>query len=213
MVDGKTSAVVTGSDLTAPSYDIRRWLWTASSGPGLPTRLHAALTGPGVLPKDVTTSLVMPSAPWLAGRQVSALRISRDGTRALVVSSRKGESRIDIAGVVRDSQGRPLSLTSPLAVGTGLTGVTDATWVDPVTVAVLGRGAHDAQVEPYVVTIGSETGALPTVPSKDGVAVGIAAGDGEGTVTLVTSKGEVLSPGGPSGWVQVASGTGVAFPG
>ena len=71
---------------------------------------------------------------------MTALRISRDGTRALVASTRNGQSRIDVAGIVRDGRGRPLSLTTPLLIGAGLTDVVDATWVDPITVAVLGRG-------------------------------------------------------------------------
>ena len=215
MIDGKTSVVLTGTDLTAPSYDNRRWLWTASSGPGTPTRLRAALTGPGVVSKDVAASLASPSAPWLAGRQVVALRISRDGTRALVASTRNGQSRVDIAGIVRDSRGRPLSLTTPLLIGAGLSGVVDASWVDPVTVAVLGRAANDAQAEPYLVTIGAENAALPAVPVSAGVPVAISAGDGEGSIALVTSKGQVLNPGGSNGWASVGSvrATGVAFPG
>jgi hypothetical protein len=209
MVDGKTSVVLVGTDLTAPSYDSRHWLWTVSSGPGVTTKVHAVITGPGLAPKDVVASMTSPSAPWLAGRDVTALRISRDGSRALVTSTRRGASEIDIAGVVRDSQGRPLSLTTPLAVGVGLTDVTDATWVDPVTVAVLARGTDDKVVRPYLITVGAEYSTLPSVSD----AVGISAGDGQGTIVVVTSKGEVLSQGGPTGWVVVAKGTAVAFPG
>jgi Lipoprotein LpqB beta-propeller domain/Sporulation and spore germination len=209
MIDGKTSAVIDGSNLTAPSYDSRHWLWTVSSGPGVTTKVHAALTGPGLAPKDVIASLTSPSAPWLVGREVTALRVSRDGTRALVTSSRHGVWTIDIAGVVRDSQGRPLSLASPLQVGVGLSDVTDATWVDPLTVAVLAKGTDDKEVRPYLVSIGAETSPLPALSD----AVGIAAGDGDGSIAVVTSKGQVLSQGGPTGWVAIGAGTDVAFPG
>jgi hypothetical protein len=118
-------------------------------------------------------------------------------------------SQIDVAGVIRDSEGRPLSLTTPLAIGVGLTDVTDATWVDPVTVAVLARGADDKVARPFLITVGADATPLPSVAD----AVGIAAGNGGGTIAVVTSKGQVLSQGGPTGWVVVANGTDVTFPG
>ncbi len=83
------------------------------------TRLRAVLTGPGLAAKDVTASSTTVAAPWLAGRQVTALRVARDGARVLVTSVRRGVSRIDVAGVVRDSHARPVSLTTPLQVGPG----------------------------------------------------------------------------------------------
>ncbi len=106
------------------------------------TRVRAVLTGPGLAPKDVTGSATAVAAPWLAGRDVTALRVSRDGARALVTSVRRGVSRIDVTGVVRDGHGRPVSLTTPLTIGAGLQDVVDAAWVDPTTVVVLAQGVR-----------------------------------------------------------------------
>ena len=206
VVDGKTvTALATTGGLTGPSYDARRWLWTVSSGLGLPTKVHAVLTANGS--KDVTD--VVPSAPWLDSRQVTALRISRDGARALVASNGRGVWRLDISGIQRDSHGKPVRLTTPLRVGLGIGDVVDATWVDSTTVAVLGRRGTDKTAEPYLVTIGAETAALPDVSGP----VAIAAGDGAGTTTIVTAKGDVLGRGGSTGWVSIGKGVDVAFPG
>jgi hypothetical protein len=209
LVDGHTSVVLTGTDLTRPSYDSHRWLWTASSGGGTGTRLRAVLTGPGLAAKDVTGSTTTVEAPWLAGRDVTALRISRDGARALVTSVRRGVSRIDIAGVVRDSHARPISLTTPLAIGAGLNDVVDAAWVDATTVVVLATAAGDKEVEPYLIGIGAETTALAPVVG----AVGIAAGDGQTSIAVITAHGRILAPGGSTGWVDVGAGTDIAYPG
>ena len=114
-----------------------------------------------------------------------------------------------MTGIVRDGHGKPLSLTSPLRVGLGLSSVTDATWVDATTVAVLARRGADKGSEPYLVTIGAENTALPGVAGG----VAIAAGDGADTVTIVTAKGDVLGRGGSSGWVVIGKGVDVAFPG
>jgi Lipoprotein LpqB beta-propeller domain/Sporulation and spore germination len=205
---GKGSAVVaTGTDLTKPSYDPQGWLWTASSGIGVPTQLRAVQTGATVPLKTVT--LASPSAPWLVDRQVSAVRLSRDGARALVTSHGKSGWRIDVSGVVRDAHGRPLSLGAPLRIGIDLTDVVDATWVDGTSVAVLAEGASDKHVEPYVVSVGGLATALPGVVG----AVGIAAGSGESTITIVTAKGDVLGRTGSISWSTIGHGDGVAFPG
>jgi Lipoprotein LpqB beta-propeller domain/Sporulation and spore germination len=205
---GKGSAVVaTGTNLTKPSYDPQGWLWTASSGIGVPTQLRVVQTGATVPLKAVT--LASPSAPWLVDRQVSAVRLSRDGARALVTSHGKSGWRIDVCGVVRDAHGRPLSLGTPLRIGLDLTDVVDATWVDGTSVAVLAEGTSDKHVEPYVVSVGGLTTALPGVVG----AVGIAAGSGESTITIVTAKGEVLGRTGSISWSTIGHGDGVAFPG
>jgi Lipoprotein LpqB beta-propeller domain len=110
---------------------------------------------------------------------------------------------------VRDTHGRPLSLGTPLRIGLDLTDVVDATWVDGTSVAVLAERASDKHVEPYLVSVGGLATALPSVVG----AVGIAAGSGESTITIVTAKGEVLGRTGSISWSMIGHGDGVAFPG
>lgn len=206
IVDGRTiSALTSTGSLSAPSYDFRRWLWTASSGGTSPTRVSAVLAAPDS--REVTVAT--PSAPWLDGRGVAALQISRDGARALVASTGKGGWRLDVAGVQRDVRGRPVALISPLRIGIGLDDITDAAWADSTTVAVLARQSPDKTVQPYLATVGAGIAALPAVVG----AVRIAAGAGSDTVTVVTSRGDVLVRGGEGSWVSIGHGLDVAFPG
>ncbi len=206
VVDGKTTpALATAGGLTGPSYDPRRWLWTVTSGAGLPTKVHAVLTVNGS--KEVTD--VLPSAPWLDGRQVTAFQVSRDGARALVTSTGRNGWAVDVTGIQRDPHGKPLALTTPLRVGVGLTDIVDATWVSSTEVALLARSGGDKTSEPYLVTIGAETQALPDLAG----ATAIAAGDGSGSIAIATAKGEVFGRGGSTGWVSIGKGVDVAFPG
>jgi Lipoprotein LpqB beta-propeller domain/Sporulation and spore germination len=206
VVGGKTTlALSSPGGLTDPSYDARHWLWTASSGAGISTKVHAILTATGS--KDVTD--VTPAAPWLDGRRITALRISRDGARALVTSTGRGGWRVEVTGIQRDSHGKPITLTTPLRLGLGLTDIIDAAWVDATSVALLAHHGTDKGSQPYLVTIGAGTAALPDVTG----AVAIAAGNGPDSVTITTAKGDVLGRGGSSGWVAIGHGVDVAFPG
>jgi hypothetical protein len=207
IVDGKTTTALDApGGLTGPSYDPRRWVWTASSGVGLATRIYAVLGAPGA--KEVTD--VALASPWLEGRTVTAVQVSRDGARLLVASSGRSGWQLDVVGIQRDSRGKPIGLApNPLRIGVGLTDVLDATWVDSTSVAVLARRAGDKASQPYVVTVGGEVSALPEVSG----ATRIAAGAGLSSVTVVTAKGDVLGRGGSSGWVSLGRGLDVAFPG
>jgi Lipoprotein LpqB beta-propeller domain/Sporulation and spore germination len=206
IVDGRTTrALSVPGGLAGPSYDFRRWLWTAQSGSGITTRIHAVLGVPNG--REVTDVQLTPA--WLEGRTVSAVQISRDGARALVASNGKGGWRLDVTGIQRDAGGRPVALTAPLRIGLGLADIVDAAWVDSTSVAVLAKQAADPAPEPYVVTVGAGVTALPVVAA----AVRIAAGAGPDTITLVTAQGDVLARGGAGSWVAVGHGVDVAFPG
>ena len=74
---------------------------------------------------------------------------------------------------------------------------------------VLAHHGTDKGSQPYLVTIGAGTAALPDVTG----AVAIAAGNGPESVTITTAKGDVLGRGGSSGWVAIGHGVDVAFPG
>jgi hypothetical protein len=119
-----------GSPLTPPSLDPRGWAWsTATTSDGTVTAV-----GP-----DGTAVAVQ--APWLTGRTVLSLRASREGGRVLVGSQAPDGSdpRVDVAGLARDRDGAPVSLTVADGAPTPwLASLTAAVWVDHRTVAVLG---------------------------------------------------------------------------
>ena len=92
-----------GDNLTDPAYDIFGWLWVA----GIAKNAATVWTLPATSAEVGAPAVVR--VDWLAGRQVLALRISPDGTRAAVVSTTRAgtDSRLDIAGIQRDANGLP----------------------------------------------------------------------------------------------------------
>jgi Lipoprotein LpqB beta-propeller domain len=96
---GGASAVVSHPDLTAPSLDPQGWVWTASAAalPGGPPEIVAARLG--------LATPVSVQAPALLGLTPTALRISRDGSRALVLGRRDGVVVLLVLAVVRAAAG------------------------------------------------------------------------------------------------------------
>lgn len=194
--------LLTGTALAAPSVDRYAWVWTArASAAG---RLDAVrLDGTAV---ELT-------AEWLAGRTVQAVRVSRDGTRVALLSRGPDGVTLDVAGVVRDEAGVPLTIGPALRAGASLTPVSSSiVWVDDVTIGVLADG--DAGPTPYLVPVAGPSIALPAVAD----AVELAADRGARTLYVVTADGDVLRHEGGT-WVAVPGVTGVldvsgaSFPG
>lgn len=166
--------VLAGSALTAPSVDGRGWIWSTPR------------TSPGwVLAGEAGGHQVRVEAPWLHRRQVLTLRISPEGARALLLvrtdptagSGRPGFQAI-VAGVVRDSSGRPRRLSGPgLAVLPDLTNAVDAGWSDVDQVVVLGsRLSQPGGMYAWRVAVGGEATLLldrPLPRAAAGLAVGI----------------------------------------
>lgn len=118
-----------GVALTPPSFAPNGWLWSAT-GDGSGTVVAINVNSGGALGAPVVMKV-----PWLVGQQVTTLRISRDGTRALVISSSNGVSRVSITGIfnagnVPKELTEPLSLAHPDAVTTGV-------WAGESSVAVM----------------------------------------------------------------------------
>lgn len=165
-----------GSGFTAPSVDPRQWVWSAKSSD----------TGSSVLavPPDGGSPAVV-SAPWLEGQKVTELRISRDGSRALVAASQGGKSSIRIAGVVRSPGGAPVSLTEPavLQVPSEAGDVNRVKWASEDTVVAVQAGAEEAA--PVILGTARESEVLSP---KAGI-IGLSAGNGVEDVFIQTDDG------------------------
>lgn len=125
--------LLAGVALTAPSFAPNGWLWSAA-GDGSGTVLAV---NPNTKAKDPAP--VVLSVPWLVGQQVTTLRISRDGTRALVISNANGESRVSITGISRSGD-VPKELTAPINLaheGAPTLGV----WTGETSVAAIAPSA------------------------------------------------------------------------
>ena len=119
--------VTTGTDLTVPSVDRYGWAWTTP----------AVATGKIVVGRSGRAVTV--AAPWLAGARVTGLRISPEGSRAVVLMARGGGApRVMVCAVVRDDDGLPIAMSPAVVVVADLTSAVDVSWVDALQVAVLG---------------------------------------------------------------------------
>jgi hypothetical protein len=197
----KAETLLRGRDLTAPSFDPRGWVWsTPAASNGM-----VSAARPGQAPIRV-------SAPWLAGYRISDLKVSRDGTRALILATRNGIGRVLVTGIARNRQETPTSLTRPMPLAPDLVAVSSGAWVDDDEVVVLGR-ARTGGVQPWVAQVGGPASAT-TADASDLPAdlMTVTAGNGELDLYVGTANGVVLTRAGAS-WVRIATGWWPTFPG
>ncbi|MGA7206981.1 MAG: LpqB family beta-propeller domain-containing protein [Specibacter sp.] len=134
VVPGQQPVVAaTGAELTPPSFAPNGWLWTASGdGTGTVIAVNANDGAKDAVPVVLTV-------PWLVGQHVTTLRISRDGTRALVISNANGVTHVGITGIFKSGD-VPKELTVPTTLvqsGAPTLGV----WVGETSVALMAPSA------------------------------------------------------------------------
>jgi hypothetical protein len=173
------------SGLLPPSLDPSGFTWTVQGGaPGgllaiAPDGTQHAVPG---LPTD--------------GRVVS-FEVSRDGARVLAALETASGPRLIVAGVARDADDVPLSLSASVVdLPVGGAALIDAAWVDGVTVVALSGSGEDTSVEAYA--IGGQSASLGTL--ANGVA--IVGGNGVEGTRVLDAAGQVLRPGGGSSWQE-----------
>lgn len=201
--------VAEGTSLTPPSIDPGRWTWTASQ------------TGSGssilALPPDgAAEDILSLPVPWLAEASVSELRISRDGARALLVAKQGGRSQVLVAGIVRDGDGVPRTLTTPLELavtaesGSGIPQplpVNRAKWVSEDSI-VAAQTSPEGQVTPIILGLGARPQPLASLAGI----TALSAGKGEQDIYVQTLTAMSKRMG--NSWYEVAEGlTDPAFPG
>jgi hypothetical protein len=200
---------VTATQIGRPTYDALGYLWfggVGSSG-GKPTRLW--WVDKSADPADPTTSRARRvEASWLDGRVVVTAKLSPEGDRIAVASTNAsgGDPRVDLAGVVRDRAGAPQSLATSVRLGSTLRRVVDLTWLDPVTLGVLGGLRGESR--PFVLSLNGTLRALDESPDL----VAMTTLGGERDAIVVSSKGEARIRAG-SNWLRIASGSDFAVAG
>ncbi|RKQ37179.1 hypothetical protein C1C97_003545 [Kocuria tytonis] len=150
-----------GTRPTRPSFDPQGWVWGADAT-GTVHTVRAASNGNGETVK----------ADWLRDRHVASLRISREGSRALVVTTTGDSSKavIWIAGVVRDDSGKPIGLEKGNAVAADVA-VDTAQWIGAeefVTTAL----NQDSNAQPRRYTVAGEHDDLPSLTGVTSIAGG-----------------------------------------
>ncbi|MCT1367541.1 LpqB family beta-propeller domain-containing protein [uncultured Kocuria sp.] len=132
---GEAKDVDLPENISKPSFDPRSWVWGGGQD-GSVLALNAQ--GSNDAPETVT-------ADWLKGQNIRSLQISRDGTRALVVTKEGNGSRVWVSGINRDNDGTPRSLGEPLQVG-ATRNVTQAAWTSDSQVVVANEQDGSVQV-------------------------------------------------------------------
>lgn len=195
VVGGKAVALVAGlGPLTPPSFDPLGWVWTAAAS-GVAVR--AGRPDRGVVE--------VPTTGWPTGLSVTSLRISRDGTRALVSGQRGSAGVLFVCAVERDRTQVPVRLGPPQTVLPDLATARSAAWLDQRRVVVLGRRGN-APEQPWRVELGGD--AEPTMPIP-GAAGGLTAGNGEIYAALADGVAVLAL----SDWVKVTTARWPAMPG
>jgi hypothetical protein len=140
-----------GRNVVRPAWDETGRLWLIDNAP---SGAKVIVVGPGLIAHDLVV-------PRVTGRNVHALRISRDGTRLAVVVGTGTSSSVVIARIVRQPNGsvvrvdRAYALQNPFL---RVTNIVDVGWVAPAAVSVLA-GPEASRLQPYIVSIdGSDIG-------------------------------------------------------
>ena len=152
MVPGQPARqLTTRARLSGPSFSPQDWVWTA--GPGATGTTEVVAFKPSGVAQAASIPTVTMSPTWLSGRTVKELRISREGTRALVISEQNGKTAVQVTGIIRNSDGTPKDLTAPISLLT--TKAPDqGVWVNGTTVAVM-QSSPTALVTPELLSLTS----------------------------------------------------------
>jgi hypothetical protein len=152
MVPGQPArALTTRSTLTHPSFSLHDWVWTA--GPGATGGTEVVAYRPAGVSEAATVPTVTMTPAWLAGRTVKDFRISREGVRALVISEQNGHTKVQVTGIIRNADGTPRELTTPVTLVTE-SNPEQGVWVSDTTVAVM-KGSASANVTPELLSLTS----------------------------------------------------------
>lgn len=174
--------------LIAPAFDFLGNVWSVSAADARTLRITA--------PDGASTSI---RAPWLAGREPVAVRVSPDGARiAALVPSDEG-SQVLVAGVIRDEDGVPVATTAEADVQLWTTGdPIDLDWMGQLRFAVLsGLGAASKVTIGGVGQFSSEQGSVPGGRQVSG-------GGGRTQLRVLGEGADLFSPQ-TSGWQRSES--------
>lgn len=192
-----------GRSVIPPSIDVYGYIWTGEAHGGLKA------VSPGGMVTEV-------SAAWVADYSVEQIRVSPEGSRAVLLTRDANGTRIFIAGVIRDAAGTPIGLAEPMQVGASLLNVAAVSWHDDTTLAAIGTAAAVRGV--YLVGIGGldSFGGLPRhIPGLNNPAW-LTASVGTGNILGIDAEGKLHLREAMSLWPLVGTGQVVdlvAYPG
>jgi len=199
-------AVVAGATaLTAPSWDRLGDVWTVDQRTG---GAVVWLDQPGSPARQV-------SAPGLPPGQVLALRIARDGARAVLVIRLAGQSTASLYLARVEQRGNPqMALTGFRPLSTPLADVSDVAWFSSDRLAVLGRQSIGAVQEPLTVDLlGASVSSLGPIASSSSTTVIVSVTAAPAQDIMVSTSDDKIYRYVGVGWAQVTSGAAPSYPG
>lgn len=184
---GELQPVLTGRSFTPPS------------GAGAVPEFWTVRDGSEVVRVSIPVQAQVVSAPELAGRSpVTALRLSRDGTRAALVTQ---AGQLFLARIVRTGSAVELSGLTQLAMG--LPGVSDVAWSSAVELLILATDPADGRRKPWQVSVDGAMLTEQTVSNLPDQPNAIAAAPGR--PPLVSAGGSIYQLG-DSTWTTLVRG-------
>ncbi|WP_186526191.1 LpqB family beta-propeller domain-containing protein [Leekyejoonella antrihumi] len=213
-INGKLSVQSFGTGLTQPTFTPFGELWVAGrplseTGPAPSQNGGAVWVIDTALPAARAQPQVV-STPWLGSSQVVAMKASAEGERmAMVVQTPTGSTRLLLSAIVRNAKGVPVALSTPQQEGLPITGMTDVTWLDPATVAVLGIDPTSPVLQPITVPLGGVSTPLGLAPGAQFI---VGQGAGLSNVYIMTNKQTVLERSGQR-WQVFGTGSAIVVPG
>jgi len=187
--DGQVLAVDTRPGLVDPSLDPEGFVWSVpADAPGGLVAVPAG--GDPVAVQDA----------WTGASRVTAMEVSRDGSRITAIVSVAGDSVVWVAGIVRDGEGVPQRLGDPVSLGP-LPGVgIDIGWLSDTTVGALAGAGDDIELRQQPV--GGPVAAVFDAPAGSTSLAGATAPNG---VRLRDADGALYARRGTN-WQQTTTG-------
>ena len=184
--------------LSPPSVAPDGWVWSA--GPGADGGAEVIAFRPQGVAEgaDVPKAVLEPA--WLAGRVIEDVRVSRDSTRALVLSAAGGQTVLQLAGILHGPDGAPRELSAPITLSVGQEPYRRAVWVDDQTVLVSGLSGSDPVAPALISLRGGEPRQLPPLNGIQSVS----AGNGDQEVYAQTGAGVFQLV--RNSWVELGKG-------
>lgn len=198
--DGFQRLVLEGEKLTRPSVDLSGWVWTVDHSQGTRVMAIDARSNGG---EEATREI---SAEWIGDRDVLALKISRDGTRAAIVAGEGDSTHLYLSGVVRDSEGVPRGLGTPVRLEPTVP-VSDVTWLSDQELVVAATSPN----EPVEAQVVGFDGSLRTLKPLLGM-TGFSTGPGDNPIYAETTEA-VHALAGSTWRSQAGVAKDLAFPG
>ncbi len=206
--DGTFSAVLTGGDLSQPSWDPLGNVWVVDRSTG-----RLLLLPGGEAPA------VEVAVPRLPGGRLAQVVVSRDGSRVAMVSGRGRAARLTLGAVTGiedldpDATGTPrVAIQGAREILPQVRAVRDVAWTDATIVTVLGS-LDGAPVAPFTTTTDGYD-VVTVEPQADLVTIAAAPVSAEsGPLIGATADAELRQYTSGRGWVSFGEGTDPAYPG